>query len=73
MNEQDKTLEKELTEVQMGSLPDKRVQGNDRKNDQRTWEENGWKEWEVSSLKQRVRKYKEEPEIKSTITEIKMY
>ena len=29
------------------------------------------KEWEVSSLKQRVRKYKEEPEIKSTITEMK--
>ena len=41
MNEQDKTLEKELTEMQMGRLPDKRVQVNDRKNDQRTWEEKG--------------------------------
>ena len=43
--EQDKTLE--LNNVEIDNLPE-RVQSNDSKHDQRTWEKNAWPEkWEV--------------------------
>ena len=40
IKEQDETPEEELSEVEIGNLPD-RVQGNDHKDDQRTQEKNG--------------------------------
>ena len=40
MKEQDKTPE-ELSEVEISSLPDKRVQSNDHKEDQQTQKKNG--------------------------------
>ena len=40
MKKKDKTLAEELGEVEIGSLP-KKDQGNDCKDDQRTWEKNG--------------------------------
>ena len=44
--EQDKTLE-EISNVEIDNLPE-RVQSNDSKHDQRTWEKNAWPEkWEV--------------------------
>ena len=43
--EQDKTLE-ELSNVEIDNLPE-RIQSNDNKYDQRTWEKNAWPEkWE---------------------------
>ena len=43
--EQDKTLE-ELNNVEIDNLPE-RIQSNDSKHDQKTWEKNAWPEkWE---------------------------
>ena len=54
--------------MEIGNLLN-RVQGNAHKDDQRTWEKNGWTQWEVQ---QRVRRYKEnQTELKNTIVEIK--
>ena len=41
MKEQDKTPEKQLNGMQIGNLLKKRVQSNDCKDNQRTWEESG--------------------------------
>ena len=46
MKEQDKALEEELSEVELGNL----TQGSDYKDDQRTWEKNGYVEQEVTSF-----------------------
>ena len=40
MKEQDKTPEEQLSKMEIGNLPEKRVQSNDHKDDQRTWEKN---------------------------------
>ena len=40
MNEQDKTLEKELNEIKIGSVPDKVLKSH--KNSHQTQENNGW-------------------------------
>ena len=44
MKEQDKALEEEPSEVELRNL----TQGSDHKDDQRTWEKNGYVEQEVS-------------------------
>ena len=41
MKGQDKTPEKQLNEVEIGNLPEKRIQNNDSENDPRSWENNG--------------------------------
>ena len=39
--EQDKTLEEQLSEVEIGNLPKKRIQSNDSKDDPKSWEKSG--------------------------------
>ena len=57
--------------MKIGSLPEK-VQNNDHKDDQRTWEESRCIEWEVRRFFFLTnRKYKEQSEMKNTIAEMK--
>ena len=44
--EQDKTPEEQLSELEIGNLPKKRVQSNDNKDDPRSWKMNGDKDRE---------------------------
>ena len=37
MKEQDKTPEKQLNVVEIGNLPEKRIQNNDSKDDPKSW------------------------------------
>ena len=41
MKGQDKIPEKQLNEVEIGNLPEKRIQNNDSEDDPRCWEKNG--------------------------------
>ena len=67
--EQDKTLE-ERSDVQIGNLSKSlEVQHNDYKDDQRNWEENGYKEQEIRSFNKELEKVKNNrTELKNTIT-----
>ena len=40
MKGQDKTSEKQLNEVEIGNLPEKRIQNNDSEYDSRSWKKN---------------------------------
>ena len=46
MKEQDKTPEKQLNEVEIGNLPEKRIQNNDSEDDPRPRKKNGGKDRE---------------------------
>ena len=41
MTGQDKTPEKQLNEVEIGNIPEKRIQNNDSEDDSGSWEKNG--------------------------------
>ena len=67
---QDKTPE-ELSEVKIGNLP-KRVQSNDCKADQRTWEKNGCTSEKLEVFNKELENIKNnQTEMKNTITEMK--
>ena len=44
IKEQDKTPEKQLNEVEIGNLPEKRIQNNDSEDDPGSWKKNGDKD-----------------------------
>ena len=46
MKEQDKTQEKQLNEVEIGNLPEKRIQNNDSEDDPGPQKKNGSKDQE---------------------------
>ena len=46
MKEQDKTPEKQLHEVEIGNLPENRIQKNDGEDDPGPQKKNGGKDWE---------------------------
>ena len=46
MKKQDKTPVKQLNEVEIGDLPEKRIQNNDSEDDTGRWKKNGEKERE---------------------------
>ena len=46
MKEQDKTPEKQLNEVEIGNLPEKRIQNNDSEDSPGPWKKNGGKDRE---------------------------
>ena len=64
--EQVKTPEDELNEAEKVSSTQQRVQGNDCKDVQRTWEKNE----QSRRFLTKVGKYKDKSEVKNTITEI---
>ena len=67
--EQDKTLE-ELNNVEIDNLPE-RIQSNDSKHDQKTWEKNAWPEkWEGfnEDLENKTTK---QTELKNIVNEMK--
>jgi len=43
MKEQHKTPKKQLNEVEIGNLPEKEIQNNDREDDPGSWVKNGGK------------------------------
>ena len=49
MKEQDKTPEKQLHEVEIGNLPEKRIQNSDSEDDQGPRKKNGGKDQEDAS------------------------
>ena len=57
MKGQDKTSEKQLNEVEIGNLPEKRIQNNDSEDDAESQENNGE---ERRNVYQRPRRTKEE-------------
>ena len=46
MKEQDNTSEKHLNEVEIGNLPEKRIQNNDSEDDPGPWKKNAGKDRE---------------------------
>ena len=60
MKRQDKIPEKQPNEVEMGNLPEKRIQNNDSGDDPGSWENNGE---DARNVYQRPGKTKEQTEI----------
>ena len=46
MKEQEKNPEKQINEVEIGNLPEKRIQNNDSEDDPGPWNKNGGKDQE---------------------------
>ena len=69
MKEQDKTSEEELSEVETGNLLEKELRVIIIKIMKQLRRTMG-AQTEVRSFQQRVRKYKEQPEMKNTINEV---
>ena len=61
MKEQDKTPEKQLNEVEVGNLPEKRIQNNDSEDDPGPQKNNGGKDREdARNVDQRPRRIKQQ-------------
>ena len=66
MKGQDKTSEKQLNEVEIGNLPEKRIQNNDSEDDAESQENNGE---ERRNVYQRPRRTKEQTNRDESIAE----
>ena len=64
MKGQDKTSEKQLKEVEIGNLPEKRIQNNDSEDDLGSWENNGK---DARNVYQRPTRTKEQKEMNNTL------
>ena len=71
MREHDKTPEEQLSEAEIGNLPEKIIQNNDSKDDARSQKKHGGTDQEdTRNVLQRAR-FKEQTELNNKITEIK--
>ena len=68
MKEQDKTPEEQLSEFGMGKLPENEFRVMIKKMIQEFGKDTDAQNEKLQVFKQRVKKYKEQPELKNTIT-----
>ena len=73
MKEQDKAWEKQLNEVEIGNLPEKRIQNNNTEDDPGPRQKNGGMDWEITRnvLKDLQELKNKQTEKNKTITEMK--
>ena len=64
MKGQDKTPEKQLNEVEIGNIPEKRIHNNDSEDDSGSWKNN---REDARKVYQRLRKTKEQTEMNNIL------